>query len=989
MISTRSNRFNFFTALILLIVQQAVGQMATGKVVDENGLPFPGVLVLNTQTNVAVETSIDGAFSIQSSPNTPLKFSYLGAETKIVKFTESFMTIQLTPVSNNLEEVVIVGYGAKKKGAITGSVVQIKSDELLKMPAQSAIQAIQGKAAGVNIVTNDEPGAAPTIIIRGLGTVLGGRSPLYIIDGAETNGLNGISPNDINTIDILKDAASLAIYGQKGSNGVVLITTKKGAKGKLKVTLESYIGLKTIQKKVKLSNAYRYVYYNNVALGSSSYFNFDQPVDTDWLDEITGNGEVTNTAVSLSGGNESSNYYFGASNYTEKGILNGTEFKRTNLVSKNEFKFLENKIKVTQFINMSITGNTPKPLSAFTSAYKQAPIMPVYNATGRFAVPLLNAQGINDIDGIRYNNVSNPAADLFFANQQNKGLNLFGSVAVELKLTSDLLFNSNFGATYDQNKGYSFSAMRDIWLHQNPTKQLTDYPTPNRINSLSIFRSDSYIWNFDNYLTYKKAFGKHDITALVGMSRTTNNNFESFSATRYNVPEQSNYWYLNFSTNNEEIDPGSVVNNFHSTPSVSLAYFTRVEYEFNKKYLFTALVRREGISIFKANNRWDNFPSVSAGWVLSNEEFFQKIKSITYLKLRGGYGIVGNGRGTPSVNTLLFGSGYNYALGNGQVINPGSSIPYQIDENLTWEKMKEIDLGFDFKMLDNKLSGSFDFYNRKSDKVILPVNYPASLSPGQVYVNAGEVTNKGMELSLSWRKEINKNWSYFVEGNIAINNNTLSSVYNPFFQNLIGGSLNNGINVKQVVEGESLGSFYVYQVTGLNADGGFTYSDQKIIAGSYLPTYTYGFNFGFNYKRFDFSVYTYGVGGNKIYNGKKAQRFGGENIEHALLTNFWTPSNTNAANPKPFNDIPLASTFYLEDGAYWRINNITLGYNVPSFTDKIAKMRVYFTATNPFIFTKYSGYSPEITGDPLGGAGIELDAYPTNKSFVFGLNLSL
>ena len=413
-------------------------------------------------------------------------------------------------------------------------------------------------------------------------------------------------------------------------------------------------------------------------------------------------------------------------------------------------------------------------------------------------------------------------------------------------------------------------------------------------------------------------------------------------------------------------------------------------HKYNSKLLFSASLRKEGISSFTANKRWGFFPAVSAGWILSKENFLEKYKFINFLKLRTGYGEVGNGNGN-AVNNIVFSPGYNYAFGANQNIYSGSSIPYQVDPNLTWETMKEFDFGLDFIVYNNKLSGSFDIYNRVSDNLILPVNLPSVISPGAVNLNTGKVTNKGFELSLKWNDAINDNLSYWVGGNFSYNKNTLSKVYNSFFTNLIGGGLGNGQWTKQVVEGQPLGSFFVYQVTGLNPDGGFTYSDERVNAGSYLPTYTYGINFGTNYRKFDFSVDMYGVGGNKVYNGKKAQRFGGENVEYELLQNFWTPSNPNAANPTPFNEVPIASTFYVEDGSYLRVNNITIGYTLPKFIDKINKVRIYAAAINPFIITKFSGYSPEISGSdnasPLAGAGIELDAYPTNKTFLIGLNV--
>jgi TonB-linked SusC/RagA family outer membrane protein len=899
---------------------------------------------------------------------------------------------------NEMQEVVLIGYGTKKAGAITGSVSQIKAADIVRTPAQSAIQAIQGKAAGVNITTNDEPGATPTIRIRGLGSILGGRDPLYVIDGIETNGLNGINPGDIATIDILKDASSLAIFGQKGSNGVILITTKKGKKGQIKVSVDSYYGQKSIQRKVDMADSYRYAYYNNAALGSSTYFNFDQPYDTDWLDEITRTGEVISNSVSVSGAEENATYYFGASNYKEKGILNGTEYERTNVISKNEFRLFNGKVKISPFFNLSIDHTTPKPLSAFTNAYKQAPIMPVKFDNGRWGQPLRDpVTGLVSINGSdRFNNVANPVAQLYYTNEENKNITLIGAVNFELQVTDFLKFNSNFGATALWGKGYTYTPTRDLWLVANPTKEVADYIAQNPknplINSLQQRRNTSYRYNWDNYLTFNKTFDeKHNFTFVAGMSETSFKISEYMNATRYDVPVQSNYWNLNLSSNNIEVAPGSTVQNVTDTPIVSVAYFGRLEYDFDNKYLLSASIRREGVSVFDPDDRIAYFPSVSAGWVLTSEDFMQDVKFLNNFKLRGGYGEVGNGYTDKSLNAIVFGSGYNYPFGGDQTINPGTNVPYDIDRSLTWETMKEVDFGFDFSMLNSRLTGAFDIYSRKTENTILPVAIPPVLSPEPVRLNTGSVSNKGIEVTLKWQDAIGTDFNYWVGGNFSHNKNELTKVDSPLFGNYTGGGLGNGQYTKQVLVGEPLGTFYVYDTTGYNSDGFLTYSDNRVAVGSYLPTYTYGINIGFTYKRVDFSVDAYGVGGNKLYNGKKAQRFGGENIEDDLLTNFWTPSNPNAANPRPSNEVPRASTYYIEDGDYLRINNITVGYTLPQVFNGIDKIRFYATAINPFLFTKFSGFSPELSGNdggnPLGTAGIELDAYPTNKTFLFGLNV--
>ncbi len=901
---------------------------------------------------------------------------------------------------NQMQEVILIGYGTKKAGAITGSVSQVKADDIVRTPAQSPIQAIQGKAAGVNIVTNDEPGATPTIRIRGLGTLIGGRDPLYVVDGIETSNITGLNPNDIDKIDILKDASSLAIYGQKGANGVVLITTKKGKRGDVKINYSGYYGQKFIQREVDMADSYRYAYYNNTALGSSSYFSFDQPYNTNWLDEITDTGEVMNNTISIAGAGENSSYYFSASNYKEEGILNGSKYERTNVISKNEFRMLDDKLKISPFFNLSSANTTPKPLSAFTNAYKQSPIMPVQYPNGRWGAPLVNEDGINDMTGDRYNNVANPAAQLYYNNEKRKNVVLIGSIKAELELFEYFTLTSNFGATSDWEKGYAFTPTRDLWLAANPTSTVEDYIAQNPenpiINTLQQRRKTNYRWNWDNYATFSKYFGDHNVTVVAGISRSTYGISEFLNATRYDVPEQSNYWNLDLSSNNIEVAPGSVVENNSgqpgspSTPIVSVAYFGRAEYEYKRKYLFSASVRREGISTFQGDNKVAIFPAVSAGWLVTDEEFMNNVKFLDYLKIRGGYGEVGNGNSL-ALNTILFNVS-NYPFGPDQVINPGLNNPGQIDRNLSWETMKEIDLGIDFAPLQNRLTGTIDLYDRKNEDIILPILVPPVLSPDPVFLNSGVVTNQGVEVSLKWQDRIGDNLNYWIGGKFSYNKNELKEVYNEeLFGDYTGGGLGNGQYTKQVLVGQPLGSFYVYQTTGFNSDGAFTYSDQRVVAGSYLPTTTFGLNLGLTYRNIDFSVDAYGVGGNKLYNGKKAQRFGGENVESEVLDSFYTPSTPNATNPKPSNDVPRASTYFVENGDYLRINNITLGYKIPLDIKGIDRVRIYATAINPFLFTSYSGFTPELSGnnngDPLGTAGIELDAYPTNKSYLFGLNI--
>ncbi len=965
----------------------------TGVVVDaQSNEALIGASVLQKGSSFGTMTDVDGQFSLNTSQGSVIQISFLGYKSQEITVQgETKLNIRLEPNTELLGEVVVVGYGTKKAGAITGSVAQVRSAEILKTPAQSAVQSIQGKAVGVNIVATDEPGKSPTVMIRGINTVLGGRNPLYVIDGIEATSLNGLSANDIATMDILKDASSLAIYGNKAASGVILITTKKGNKGEIKVNYDGNVGAKSIQRTVEMADSYRFAYYQNFATGQPRYSQ-EQPYNTDWLSEITRTGITTNNAISLSGGSENANYYFGASRYTEKGILKGTDYDRTNILSKNDYRLFNDRLKILQSINISVANNAPKSASAFTSAYKQAPMMPVKYDNGKWGMPFLDTStGLIGTTGEKFNNVANPVAMLGYTTEKNRNVTLTGSVGAEIKILNELKFNSNFGATYDSGQGYTYTSNEENWFSQNPTA--TEYPNK-YYSTLQQRRSSFFVWNWDNFLTYNKSFNAHDVTAVVGVTRSTSRTTQELSATRYNVPYQSNYWALNLSKNDDKMAPSTIITNTNQTPLVNLGYFVRGDYAYNDRYLLTASLRRDGISDFTGKNKWGLFPAISGGWIISDEDFFETLTSfIDFLKIKVGYGEIGNGNATPSVNQVLFNNGATYPFGIGEIIYPGSYVPYAVDPDLTWETTKEIGFGFDAHLLQQRLSGSVEFYNRKTDNVILPVKLHAGLSPDPVFLNTGVVENKGVEISLNWKDKIGESVTYTIGGNIAFNKNSVKEIYSSFFDKLTGGDLGNGQYTKEIHKGDPIGSFYVYQVTGFSVDGAFTYSDERVYAGSYIPTYTYGFNLGVEYKKLEFSMDLYGVGGNKVYNGKKAQRSGGENVEMSELKDFWIPSNPdpNAKNPRPFADTPRPSTYYIEDGAFLRVNNITLAYKLPTIIKEIDKLRIFATATNPFILTKYSGFSPELSGsdngNPLTTAGIELDAYPTNKTFSVGLNV--
>ncbi|MCC9074204.1 SusC/RagA family TonB-linked outer membrane protein [Flavobacterium sp. F-65] len=996
---------NLIFSLLALILLPAYmsGQVIKGKVLDSQGMAIPGAMVVATESRTSTDTDFDGNFELKGKIGEPLKISMVGFEAVTINSTSTPMSIVLKESEDTaLKEVVVIGYGTRKKVDNTSAVSSIKSEEITKMKVLNASQAIQGKAAGVQVSASDAPGSTPSIVIRGIGTALGGRSPLYVVDGMPTENINNINTNDITSYEILKDASALAIYGTRGANGVIMITTKTG-KGKLTVEVESFTGFRTPLKKVKMASSEEYARYSNPTYLKDypdGRFSANQPYNTNWLDEITRTGSYTQNNLAISGASENIKYFFSVGNYEEKGILNGTEYGRTTIRNNNEFK-ISDRLKLTQNFSVSTIKNTPKPLSAFSSAYRQSPIVPVRFPSGKYGVAF-DSNGVASESGKSFNNVGNPVAQLDYNNEKQQSIILQGGLKLDYEISKSLKFTSQFNGESYSYKQYNYVDNVAIWLAAEPSRVESGYPSSLNKNTLTRTREDYFNWNLSNYLTYNKVFGNiHDIEVTAGMESNVIGSREKLTIDRKNVDPNSNYWSI------KGINSASSITGYKDEASNErrlASYFGRFQYKLMDRYLLTGTVRRDGSSQFAKDKRWGTFPSVGLGWVVSKESFLSNVETINLLKLRGSWGRLGN-QNVP-LNSQSFTSGVDVpGFGSGITINS------QVDPNLSWEIVEELSAGFDFEILNNRLKGSFDLYDKNTTNAILNVlPYATSGLNLSTPIHVGEVSNKGYEIALRWDDKINDNLSYWVGGNFSHNKNKLASLSNPLIAATTGGDLGNGENVKYLDYssiGRPLGSFYMYEYAGIDpANGDMLYYkadgskvkqqllderlDKKYV-GSVLPKINYGISLGLNYKNIDFSVDGYGTGGAKVYNGKKAQRFGGDNIESSLTNNFWTPTNTTASNPAPFNQIPKASTYYLESADFFRINNITLGYKLPLKEDQfISFCRLYVNAINPFITQKFSGFSPDVVGDgnPVSGnQGVELDAYPSLRSFVIGANL--
>jgi TonB-linked SusC/RagA family outer membrane protein len=595
-----------FLALILLPAFMSA-QVIKGKVLDKSGIGIPGAILVATQSNTNTSTDFDGNFSIYANVGEMIKTTMLGFAPSTVNATSGIMTITMMESQDTtLKEVVIIGYGSRKKIDNTTAIISLKAEEISRTKVLNASQAIQGKAAGGQVIASDLPGSSPSVIIRGLGTALGGRTPLFIVDGMPTENINNINTNDITSYEILKDASALAIYGTRAANGVIIITTKMGKGDGVTVELESFMGFRAPLKKVKMAGSNKYSYYSNTALQTTT-FSQDQPVNTDWFDAITSTGSYTQNNISVSGSSENIKYFFSLGNYDEKAVLNGLNYSRTTFRNNNEYK-ISKKLTLNQNFSFGITNSNPKPLSAFTNAYKQSPIIPVRLPNGQYGVSFVGNDGFAGTTGSSFNNVGNPVAQLDFFDEEQKSVILQGGLKLDYEILKSLKFTSQFNGEYYTWKNYNFEDTKNIWLAADPTRIASQYNETANVNILTKGRNQYFNWNLSNYVTYNEVFGGiHDIELTGGVETSIRGAREQLTISRKNVNADSNYWSL--SGVNEV---GNVISYrdevFNETKLAS--YFGRFQYKLMDRYLITGTIRRDGSSNFAKDYRWGNFSSL-------------------------------------------------------------------------------------------------------------------------------------------------------------------------------------------------------------------------------------------------------------------------------------------------------------------------------------------------------------------------------------------
>lgn len=958
-----------------------------GKVVDENnqGIPFATVQIKGTENGTT--TDMDGNFNIEVEEDQSLIVSYLGYDDQEIAVAgQSEIEIKMVPSTSQLEQVVVVAYGSQKKRAVTGAISTVKGEQLTKQPLLTAVQGIQGLAPGIRVVGSSQPGAQPRVTIRGLGTILTDENPLYVVDGVLTNNITNINTADILSVDVLKDG-SAAMYGSRSSNGVILITTNKGKSGKPKISLDISNGFRQLNNLVKMADRDQYLEYTNEARkynSDTAITTFDKVSNTDWFKQISRNGIIRNINLNVNGGTDQFTYLFSAGYLKDEGVIKGADYNRITLRSNNEFN-ISKYLKIGNTLAIGLTNSENKSNGIFTDAYRASPAFPVKDKGNYGYQPGLSAAG-------------NPVANLELTNDAGKGIRLQGTLYGTVTFGKGLSLTSNFGL---DNENSSRREYNPVYSYGTFTQTVSELRKTD-----GNFRN----WIWTNLLNYnKKLTDDHAVEITLGQSAESSKS----AGTKFrvaNVPKQENLWYLargDQSTLTLLEDKGFLIRRS--------SLFGRANYSFRDKYNLSGVLRRDGSSGFPANQKFGTFYSLGASWIISDESFFNKGGLFESLKFRMGYANLGNDGISSLVNNelsalLAVTNTGPYAFGTN--LTEGITFDQIKDAAATWETTKGFDAGFEFGMFNNKLIGEISYYNKLTNAYI-NVPTPAFVDPNGTLSQAADIRNSGVETNLAFRKVENDNFSWRLGVNGTFNTNNVENIRGGI--DLKEGGLGNGEVTTNTVVGQPIGSFWLYEVDGIfktqaeidngaaitgSLPGDFKYKDlnnDKIIderdrsfAGSYQPKLYYGINAGFNYREIDFSVDCYGNTGNKVYNGKKAVRFGNENIEASRLDR-WTSSKNSDTEYRASNSIPKPSTYFLESGSFFRINNITLGYTIPeSAAGKLGlgKTRLFVTGQNPITLKKFSGFSPELPGSNALNSGIELFVYPITATYMVGLNIN-
>jgi TonB-linked SusC/RagA family outer membrane protein len=962
-------------ALILFTGIAATAQSRiTGTVKDGLlGETIVGANVVERGTNNGTSTDVNGNFTLTVKDlNATLQVNYTGYSELLVPLNgRTQVDINLSETNNLINEVVVVGYGVQRKSDLTGAVGTVKAKDIERIPVASVEQALQGKIAGVYVSpASGEPGRGATIRIRGTGT-LNNAAPLYVVDGMLLDDASFVNPQDVASIEVLKDASATAIYGNRGANGVIIITTKRGKAGKKAVfTINSYYGTQEIAKKLPLANAAQFGEMYNELKGSNYFPDPSALQTTDWQDVIFRTAPIANTQLGMSGIWKKLNYNLSGNYFNQQGILDKTGFTRYTGRFNGEYAILKNlklgsNIAYAKEIRKSVGGNI------LGSAYRMPPVYAPRDSTGDFTDPTFFGQSIG-----------NPAADLFYKNDQRTRVNRWvGTIYANWTIFKNFTFRTNYGFDRRGEKFHYFEPIFEVSSSQLNNLERTARDTTNERT-----------WLWENTLTYDKTWDKVRLNALVGQS-----------AQEYNYKKRN--------TVNEVLQPNGQI----LRDRAMMSYLSRVNATFFDRYLLTASLRADGSSRFSRNNRWGYFPSVAAGWNVAQEPFMRGQKIFDRFKIRASWGITGNDKiqDYPSLGII---TDELYAVFN-DTVQSGATLVNYANADVRWETTEQTDIGVEFALFQGRFTTEIDWYRRFTYDILSDLPIPDYVGSGSnPFVNAAQVENTGWDFTLQWRE---------TRGKIGYN---LGAIFSPVKNKVL--QLNQGKSAifeattgqgdfaTRTVVGQPIGAFYGYEVAGifqnqeelttlpkfgnekpgdfrfadLNGDGKLDANDRTSL-GSPIPTLTYGFSAGLDVFGFDLSADFFGVSGNKVVNAKTLSRFDTPNWETLWYTDHWTGEGTSNTVPRVTNGGHnyRMSNFLIEDGSFMRLRSVALGYTLPKQWLRsigVSKARFYASGTNLWTKQAYSGYTPEFPNDSPFRAGIDYLNYPMAKTMLFGLDVA-
>ena len=997
-------------ACLLLLSLCLTAQTITGTVRGEEETLI-GVSITKKGTSSGTVTDLDGKYTIQATPEDVLVFSYTGYTTTEVPVNgQSVINVTMAPDVTSLEEVVVVAYGTQKKSDLTGSVATVGGKELGKFPVANATESLQGRLTGVQVESaGGAPGAGTFVTIRGSGT-LSNAQPLYVIDGMLVGNMDNLNPADIESVSVLKDASASALYGSRAANGVVIVTTKKGRPGGLRIEADFSGGAQSAVRRIDWANARQYADIRNRANDNDgvgrSFANdtgFDPNVDTDIQDLSLRTGYIYNTGVRISGGTEAFTFNVSGNYLNEEGIVVESDFSKANARVNSTFN--KGRLSIQQTLGLNRTVNNPNFL--FNRERDILPTVPFMDAEGNFTATA-SEDGSTAIYGV--GNIGNSVGLATLEDRTVTSYGVLGNIAATFEIIDGLSYKLSTSVDYGNTNNFRFTPT----FMFNATQ-----PGSNFISELNESNGTFTSTLIENTLNYSKLLGgKHQVGLLAGYSRQVSN-FRSLGSVARNFP-------------NNNIRVASAAQTFANAPAFNstealLSSFGRVTYAYDSRYLFTGTLRRDGSSLFREDLRYGIFPSVAVGWNISNEDFWNPTGLINELKLRASYGEIGSNNTQPyGIDPQLnLNSAYPFGAGSNQVRQTGFSITNIANSDIQWETTTTTDIGLEAALLDNKLKLTADYFVKNTNDILVNLVIPPSTGgTNRPAFNAASVRNSGIELGINYGNFVGDfNWS--VGANFSTLNNEVTELSGD---PIVGGQFtSNGLRSTLTDVGQPIGAFYGYRQIGvyqtdaeaeadgrtdaragdfrfedINGDGMLNEEDQTYI-GSPIPDFTYGFNFNFFYKSFDATLLFNGVAGNEILNANIYRGyFDTEGNYLADALNGWTPENPSQSIPRntltdqAFNR--RTSTFYLESGSYFRLRNLQIGYTLPSSVvsgqGAFSRVRAFLNVQNLFTITDYTGYYPEVGRNGRGGtnifnAGVDEAAYPTPRTIMFGLQVGL